>query len=327
MTDIAFLLPPGFFTSGVTGLIDAFMLANRQMATRGGPGLRWRLLSADGGPVAASSGLRLAADGSFAELRAGEVIIVPGVMFDDVASFERVLASHADLVARLRGWREAGHVLAAHCTGVALLAEAGVLDGQPATLSWWLAGWFRRRYPAVQLDAQALVTESAHILCSGATSAYQDLALKLIARLLGEDVAQVCARILLIDPNRVSQAPYATLAAYNGHNDPLVSDCQRWMHARLDQPFSLAALAAAVHSSERTLMRRFRQALGDTPLRHLQQQRLFAARRLLETTTLDIGEIALRVGYQDTGAFRKLFTRELHCAPAEYRRRFARVAG
>ena len=258
MTDIAFLLPPGFFTSGVTGLIDAFMLANRQMATRGGPGLRWRLLSADGGPVAASSGLRLAADGSFAELRAGEVIIVPGVMFDDVASFERVLASHADLVARLRGWREAGHVLAAHCTGVALLAEAGVLDGQPATLSWWLAGWFRRRYPAVQLDAQALVTESAHILCSGATSAYQDLALKLIARLLGEDVAQVCARILLIDPNRVSQAPYATLAAYNGHNDPLVSDCQRWMHARLDQPFSLAALAAAVHSSERTLMRRFR---------------------------------------------------------------------
>ena len=99
------------------------------------------------------------------------------------------------------------------------------------------------------------------------------------------------------------------------------------MHARLDQPFSLAALAAAVHSSERTLMRRFRQALGDTPLRHLQQQRLFAARRLLETTTLDIGEIAQRVGYQDTGAFRKLFTRELHCAPAEYRRRFARVAG
>ena len=69
-------------------------------------------------------------------------------------------------------------------------------------------------------------------------------------------------------------------------------------------------------SSERTLMRRFRQALGDTPLRHLQQQRLFAARRLLETTTLDIGAIAQRVGYQDTGAFRKPFTRELHCAPA-----------
>jgi len=146
-----------------------------------------------------------------------------------------------------------------------LLAEAGVPYDKMATLSWWLAGWFRRRYPAVQLDAQALVTESAHILCSGATSAYQDLALKLIARLLGEDVAQVCARILLIDPNRVSQAPYATLAAYNGHNDPLVSDCQRWMHARLDQPFSLAALAAAV-----------RQVLLQVVHRHVLVQRRHA---------------------------------------------------
>jgi len=194
MTDIAFLLPPGFFTSGVTGLIDAFMLANRQMATRGGPGLRCVLLSADGGPVAASSGLRLAADGSFAELRAGEVIIVPGVMFDDVASFERVLASHADLVARLRGWREAGHVLAAHCTGVALLAEAGVLDGLAATTHWEDLDELRALRPAVTVREGVRWVDEGAVVTSAGISAGIDMSLHLVERLHSRDLALRTAR-------------------------------------------------------------------------------------------------------------------------------------
>ena len=327
MKAIALLLPEQFFASGVAGLIDAFAIANFQAAASGSAVLRWRLLSADGLPVRASSGLEFAADGCYDQVQPGELLIVPGLIYRTIPSFEHTLQQQAALIARLRQWHAAGHVLAGCCTGVALLAESGVLDQQPATISWWLAGWFKRRYPAVCLSPHALVTDSPQLLCSGATTAYLDLALRLIERLVGPDIAQACARVLLLDPHRASQAPYTSLPSYSGHNDPMVSDCQRWLHAHLEQPFRLAALASAVNCSERTLMRRFRLALGDTPLHYLQKLRLFAARRLLETTALGLGEIAQRVGYSDLSAFRRLFIREVECTPARYRRRFGGQAG
>lgn len=86
------------------------------------------------------------------------------------------------------------------------------------------------------------------------------------------------------------------------------------------QPFVLAALADALATSERTLMRRFRQTLGASPLQYLQRLRMQAARRLLECSTLEIKQIAAEVGYGDVSSFRRLFKRELSCAPGYYRR-------
>ena len=69
-----------------------------------------------------------------------------------------------------------------------------------------------------------------------------------------------------------------------------------------------------------TLMRRFRQALGASPLHYLHRLRLQAAVRLLEHSTLDIKQIAAEVGYGDVSSFRRLFKRVLSCAPGYYRR-------
>ena len=105
-------------------------------------------------------------------------------------------------------------MLAAHCTGVALLAETGVLDSQPATLSWWLAGWFRRRYPADSWMLRSTLVTSAHPCAAAPPAPIGILALKLIARLLG-GMWLVCARILLIDPNRVSRSALRHPDAYS----------------------------------------------------------------------------------------------------------------
>lgn len=323
MKRIALLLPEQFFAGGVAGTLDLLNTANMLAVRRGGAALfEWQLLSASGAPVRSSTGLLFPADGDFDAAQGADAIMVPGIVFGDLAVFERRLAAETKLTQQLRDWHAAGHVLAANCTSVALLAESGLLDGRGATISWWLSGWFRQRYPAVTLQTHAILVDSGSLLCSGATTSYLNLALRLVERLVGPDLALACARLMLVDTHRASQAPYTTLQQYAGHNDPLVSRCQEWLHDHLAQPFSLEALATAVGASERTLMRRFRRALGDTPLHYLQQMRLFTARQLLEGSALGLEQIVTQVGYSDVSTFRRLFKRELQCSPGEYRRRF-----
>lgn len=319
MKRIALLLPERFFASSVTGILDLFYLAN----SLGGSLFSWRLLSADGQGATASNGLPFPADGHYDEADNADVILLPGVAYGDMPAFEKRLASHAPLTARLRAWHREGRPIGANCTGVVLLAESGLLDDRPAAISWWLGHWFQRRYPKVRLQAQALLTEADDLLCSGATTAYLNLGLRLVERYAGSDLALQCARLLLVDLHRTSQAPYTTLQQYAGHNDPLVTHGQEWLQTHLAEPFRLDAMAAALGTSERTLMRRFRLALSDTPLHYLQQMRLFTARRLLETSPLSLDQIIAKVGYTDVSTFRRLFKRELQCSPGEYRRRFA----
>ncbi|HEX5803159.1 MAG TPA: helix-turn-helix domain-containing protein [Azospira sp.] len=322
MRHVAVLLPDRYFAGGVAGTLDLLSAANR-LAGSGAPLFSWRLLSADGAPVTASTGLTLAADGRYADAGEVDAIVVPGIMYADLSHFETLVAGAAELHQLLRQWQAEGRLIAGNCSGVALLAESGILDGKTATICWWLNTWFRRRYPQVRLENHAILSECGPLLCSGATTSYLNLGLRLIERLAGPDLALSCARMMLVDTQRASQAPYATLQQYVGHNDPLVSRCQDWLQANLAQPFSLAALAAAAGSSERTVIRHFRQALGDTPLRYLQQMRLFTARRLLENSALALEQIVGRVGYEDVSTFRRLFKRELGCSPGDYRRRFS----
>lgn len=324
MKRIAILLPEQFFAGGVAGTLDLLNTVNMLARRRGGTTLfEWQLLSASGSAVTSSTGLVFPANGTFAAAEAADAIMVPGIVYGDVEAFEQRLAAEAPLIQQLRGWHAHGRVLAANCTSVALLAESGILDGRDATISWWLSGWFRQRYPKVTLQSHAILVDEGAVLCSGATTSYLNLALRLVERLAGPELALACARMMLVDPHSASQAPYTTLQQYAGHNDPLVSRCQAWLQDHLAQPFRLDALATAVGASERTVMRRFRSALGDTPLHYLQQMRLFTARQLLESSALGLEQIVAKVGYTDVSTFRRLFKRELQCSPGEYRRRFA----
>lgn len=323
MTKIALLLPTDFFAGGATGMLDILLLANRLASRSSDNGFDWKLLSENGEPARSSTGITLSVDGSYKDGDESDLILLPGILYRDIPSFEQRLVDEAPLLDHLRRWHGEGKLIAANCTSVSLLAESGLLDGQQATICWWLSAWFRNRFPSIDLHTHAMICESPGLLCSGATTAYLDLALRLVERLAGTDLALACARTMLVDTNRASQAPYATLQQYSGHRDALIECCQHWLQENMDRPFRLDAMAAAMATSERTLIRRFRDVLGDTPLHYLQQLRLFAARRMLENSTLGLEEIVSRVGYADVSAFRRLFKRELRCAPGEYRRRFS----
>ena len=146
--------------------------------------------------------------------------------------------------------------------------------------------------------------------------------LRLVARVGGEELAQQTARMLLIDTERQSQAPYVSQALMERPRDSLTEKAERFLRHELHREVSVNELARHCGTSERSLLRHFRSHHGITPLAHIQHLRVERAKALLETTHLSFEEIVERCGYSDSASFRKLFKRATAITPGDYRERY-----
>jgi transcriptional regulator GlxA family with amidase domain len=185
-----------------------------------------------------------------------------------------------------------------------------------------LASAFRDRYPNVRLESDAMVVEDAGLLTAGGASSLQSLMMKVIGRAGGEELAQQTARMLLIDTERQSQAPYVSQALMERPRNSLSEKAESFLQHQLHQEVSVTQLAEHCGTSERSLLRHFRTHHGVTPVAHIQHLRVERAKALLETTHLSFDEIVERCGYNDSASFRKLFKRATAITPGDYRERY-----
>jgi len=304
--------------SGVYGFADTLAVAN---VVVGREVFGTAVLSEGGGPVSCFSGTVVTADaplvGSGAE--GWDIVYAP-------PSFG-LMAPGPEQTAWLGRAHARGAVACGACAGVFFLAEAGILRGRPATTHWGLAGSFAARYPDVSLEPDRMLVDGGDYICAGGVTAYFDLALHLVASHASPEAALSCARTLLLDPGRVRQTPYMSLLPLPAAGDEAVAAAGRWLEDNHARPVRIGELAEAVHLTGRTLLRRFRKAVGRTPAQYLQAVRIEHAKRLLETGGESAGEIAAMVGYADATAFFKAFRELTGLTPGEYRRRFGLSGG
>ena len=270
--------------------------------------------------IQTSTGLELGGLGELPEQL--DLLLLPGIMHrstDDLIERVESLLPELDLIRRvhLSGVRIAGT-----CSGSFLFAESGLLDGHRATCSWWLAAAFRQRYPAVHLEADAMVIEDGGFYTAGGACSIQSLMLRLIAQVGGEELAQQTARLLLIDSERQSQAPYVSQAMMERPRHSMTEKAEHFLQSRLHHEISVGELAEYCGTSERSLLRHFRTYHGLSPIEHIQRLRVERAKALLETTHLSFDEIVERCGYSDSASFRKLFKRATAITPGDYRERY-----
>jgi transcriptional regulator GlxA family with amidase domain len=321
----------GILASGVAGPVDVFTAANEMrrgisvQKERTTSSLTWRVESQDGKPIRCASGQTIMVDGKIDGRAHADAILVTAPFVSDMDNFIGRREQIQDISSALRRQHEAGAVMASYCTGSYLLAEAGLLDGRIAATHWAKVRDFAQRYPRVELRAHAVLTEQNGVICGGAVTSFLDVALRLVKLFAGAQVAAATGKLLLIDPSRVSQAPYATLLQDHGHADHLVARAQRRMEADLQQKFSLSELAAHLAVSERTLHRRFKRAVGEAPLEYLQTLRVEVAKRALESGRISAAAAGQLVGYADFSTFRQLFKRKTGLSPREYQGRFVKV--
>ena len=251
-----------------------------------------------------------------------DLLLVPGYMHSGADDLIARLQDFAPEVALLRSLALRGVPLAASCCGTFLLAEAGLLDDRAATTSWWLHAAFRRRYPRVRVDIERMIVEDGGFTTTGASTAVLSYMLQLLSRHADPALAQHTGRMMLIDPDRQSQAPYISLALTERPRHSLSEKAEHFLQKQLHRELSVAELAEHCGTSERSLLRHFHQHYGSSPLAHIQHLRVERAKALLETTLLSFDEIVGRCGYRDTSSFRKLFKRATSLTPADYRERF-----
>jgi transcriptional regulator GlxA family with amidase domain len=301
---------------------DVFALANTLMRTRrGGGGVMFRThsVSARHGGSIQSGDLRF--ETVAPDMHPLDALVVPGIEHDG----EGVLADRLHELEReqalVRHMAAAGTLLLAGCSAVPLAASAGCLDGRHATTSWWLGAWVRARYPSVQWDLQDMLVSDGNCVSAAGVTSYYDLALWLVSRFGGDDLRRMVGRMLLHDERREHQTPYMSLGSASP--GPVVIERARsFLRQRFDKAWTVEALARHCRTSERTLLRRFKEATGASPVQYAQQLRVERAKSLLESTLLSLEEIALRCGYQDASTLHKVFRTWMNITPREYRARF-----
>jgi len=322
MIDVTILFLDQTFSSTATGPMEVFRNAgtlwNSFTGMKPSPQFRVTTASVDGRAVPGDGPIQITPTASLADIRKTDLIFIPSTG----VSIEDVVERNAPVVPWLLRWRKKGVPIASVCSGVGLVAAAGLLDGKRATTHWTLAERFREKYPNVRWMPELMVTEDHGLFCGGGVNACMDLSLYLVERFCGHEVAMQSAKALLIEMPRAWQAGFAIVPLKTEHSDESISTAQEWLHQNFHHTFPLEKPAERVGMSLRNFVRRFKHATGDTPLIYLQKLRVAAAKRLLESDHRTMQEISDAVGYQDVVFFREIFQRHTGVSPSAYRQKF-----
>ncbi|MGX4687673.1 GlxA family transcriptional regulator [Streptomyces sp. JNUCC 63] len=318
---VGVLAYPGCFASEVFGVPDLLAMATHVAAAQGPvqPAYETSVVSPRR-RVIASGGSVL----DVSAIRPVDVLIVPGFELSPTLDLDATLANLGPEIASIRSQAASGTAVVSICVGAFLVAEAGLLGGREATTSWLFADRFADRYADVRLRPESLVVTDRGVTTTAAFSAMYDFALQFIREHDGPRVARSTARIALVDDARSTQASYVDSGLIPTAGREFSLSVKRWLDQNLSARYDLPALAQEFHVSTRTMLRRFGDEAGETPLAYLQTARVRRAEHLLETTDRTVASIAADVGYRDPGAFSGIFARHTGRRPREYRAVFHR---
>jgi len=301
----------GVFELGVA--CDVF--GNTDLTDLGVPWYRLSICGTGATTVTADGGLRIEPPYGLERTRRVDTLIVPPT--------DRLDALPAEVFDALRRAHARGCRIISLCTGAFILAEAGLLKGRRATTHWTECDDLARRYPDVSVDPGVLYVDEGDILTSAGSAASIDLCLHVVRCDYGSDVATRLARELVVPPQRDGgQAQYIDAPLPALDSSDLFADTIVWVQEHLNEPLTVADLAARSAMSPRTFARQFLAATGTTPHQWLQRQRVHLAQRLLETSDFSIESVAAGSGFCTAGNLRKHFSRIMQTSPQAYRRTF-----
>ncbi|MBO7782887.1 transcriptional regulator FtrA [Burkholderia pseudomallei] len=277
---------------------------------------RFAVCASEPGPVRAAGGIKVQAPYRLALMDRADTIVIPGWRDPDETPPEPLLK-------KLRAAHRRGARLCSICSGVFVLAAAGVLDGATVTTHWRYAERLQARYPALRVNPDALYVDAGRIVTSAGSAAGLDMLMHLVRRDHGSAIANRVAQRLVLPPHRDGgQAQFVPRPLPSVGGDRLAKLID-WMRAHAGQPHTLASLAARAAMSPRTLQRQFRDATGLGPYEWLIRERVGLAKEMIERDpALPVARVAALAGFGSEESLRRHFKRIAATSPAAYRRSF-----
>ncbi len=272
------------------------------------------VISEHGGWVKSSTGLALETE-PLGNPRFDTLIIGGGVTIDPAPD---------GLVKFVQKAMKVSRRVASICTGAVVLAQAGILDGHRATTHWAHARELQRQYPKMKMEEDRIFIVDGSVWTSAGMSAGIDLALAMVEKDLGAELARTVAKYLVVYHRRSGgQSQYSALLEMQPKSDRIQS-ALAYAKQNLHTPLSVDQLAEAAHLSTRQFSRAFRSETGQSPAKAVENLRVEAARVMMEQGRLSIGVVARETGFADRDRMRRAFLRA-YGQPPQVIRRNARV--
>ena len=276
---------------------------------------RFAVAAADPPPLRAAGGVRVAVDGGLELLSDANLIVVPG--WRDPEETPR-----PEITAALQDATERGARIVSICSGVFLLAHAGLLDGRRATTHWRHTDNLARLFPNIRVAPDVLYVDEGNVMTSAGSAAGIDLLLHLVRKDYGPHVANAFARRMVVPPHRdggQSQFVVQPIAVRTNDRIARVAD---WMAGNIAQSITIETLADRAAMSVRTFTRRFRAASGAAPIEWLIRLRVRRAQDLLETTDASVDRVAELSGFGASETLRHHFRKVVGTSPSAWRASF-----
>jgi transcriptional regulator GlxA family with amidase domain len=195
-----------------------------------------------------------------------------------------------------------------------MLASAGLLDDRRATIHWDMLDTFTERFLDVHVERTQITRDGPYITCAGAMSALE-MTLELIEHHLGTAPRLDVEALFLHGDQPSEQTP-----ENQSITDLITQRALQIMRENVERPLSLAALSKRLSCQPRTLNRRFHARLGASPGMVYRHMRLSSARKLLESSTMSISEVALRCGYDSPAAMARAIRQYYGMSPSSLRK-------
>jgi transcriptional regulator GlxA family with amidase domain len=306
MLTVGFIVPKRFQIMGLAPA-SAFELANVSAKERL---YELRLLSEHGGGVPNSFGV--AVETRALARQKVDTLIVTGMLFPELSS--------PGFLARLREVAQSARRTASVCTGAFILGEAGLLEGRRVTTHWFYARELQKQFPDAHVEEDRIFIIDGPIWTSAGMSAGVDLALGMIEKDFGAELARAVAQKLVVYHRRAGgQSQHSALLELDAKSDSIQS-ALAYARGNLRAPLTVDELAAAAHLSPRQFSRVFRAETGQSPAKAVERLRLEAARVMVEQSRHTIDEIAAETGFGDPERMRRAFLRAFGQPPQVLRR-------
>ena len=328
--DVLIVAVPETAGSALYGMLDVLLAAGNIWQTLARTGseqtlFRVRIVSTTTELFTCGNGIPVMPDCAVADNPGAAVLILPELW---LGPDEDIHGRYPELMDWIRRRYKAGSTLYSACSGSVMLAETGLLDGREATSHWGYQDLFSKRYPKVRFRPEpnlVFADATGRIVTAGGTTSWHDLAIHIISRHGSPGEALRIAKVYLLKWHGEGQLPYAALVRSNPHADSVVRSCERWLGEHYRETDTIKRVVARANIPERTLKRRFKAATGSTLIDYVQNVRVEAAKRLLESGQQPVDDISVAVGYEDPSFFRRLFKRRTGLTPSQYRRMFQPV--
>lgn len=304
----------------IVGSFQVFNEANKYFEKNGGkPMFKIALVGASKGSFLTNGFLTIKQDCLINDIIETNLVIIPASL---VRCYQTATTNNKLLIDWIAKQYKQGAEIASMCAGGFMLASTGLLVGKTCSTHWALSDDFRNFFPDVNLQTDKLITDENGIYTNGGAYSFLHLLMYLVEKFYSRETAIHCAKYFQIDLDRNLQAEFCIFNGHKKHNDDVILNAQILMEEKFQDKISIEELSSTFGMSRRTFDRRFIKATGITPLDYAQRIKMEVAKKAFENSRKSVNEVMYEVGYNDTKAFREVFSRITGMSPIDYKSKY-----